>query len=150
MLRSLFVILFAISILGCNKDENQRETDKMLIEEYISENNLDAQSTASGLYYVIDEPGNEEHPNLQHDVTIHYEGKLLDGTKFDSSLDRGEPSTFALADLIEGWQEGIPLFGKGGNGKLLIPSHLGYGSNTLPGIPANSVLLFDIELIDFQ
>ena len=140
-----FLMLFS----GCGKDDNQREIDAGLIRDYIEANNLDAQSTESGLHYVIEEPGNNEHPDLSSTVRVIYTGRLLDGFQFDSS--GGNVREFKLAQLIPGWQEGIPLFGKGGKGILIIPSHLGYGSTIIPGsgIPPNSVLVFDMELVDF-
>jgi FKBP-type peptidyl-prolyl cis-trans isomerase FkpA len=133
-----------LTVSSCSKDD-QFETDRERIEDFIAQNNLQAQSTSSGLYYVIDEPGSSEHPTLQDEITIAYTGSLLNGNIFDSS----SSATFPLNVLIPGWKEGIPLFGKGGKGLLIIPSHLGYGSQVLSGIPANSVLVFDIHLIDF-
>jgi FKBP-type peptidyl-prolyl cis-trans isomerase FkpA len=76
---------------------------------------------------------------------VDYTGYFMDGKVFDESV-----STFSLRGVIAGWREGIPLFGKGGKGKLLIPSRLGYGSNPPPGIPKDAVLLFDIHLIDIK
>lgn len=142
------LLLVAVAFVSCDKDNNQREEDARLIEEYVLENGLDAQSTESGLHYVIDEPGNDEHPNLSHDISIIYTGRLLNGNQFDSS--NGNTVTFPLDALIEGWQEGIPLFGKGGKGTLIIPSHLGYGSRGAGSVPPNAVLVFDIELVDFN
>jgi FKBP-type peptidyl-prolyl cis-trans isomerase len=75
---------------------------------------------------------------------------LTDGTKFDSSRDGGLPFKSSLGGLIEGWKEGIPYFGKGGKGKLLLPGSLGYGSSGSGSIPGNAVTIFDIELIDFK
>lgn len=142
-----FLSLFLFG--GCSKDDNQREIDADLIREYIEANNLDAQSTGSGLHYVIEEPGSSERPDLLSTVRVIYTGRLLDGFEFDSS--NGSIREFRLAQLIPGWQEGIPLFGKGGKGILIIPSHLGYGPSVIPGsgIPPNSVLVFDMELVDF-
>ena len=120
----------------------------MLIKAYIDENGLDAQSTSSGLHYVIDESGNDQHPQAGASISIKYTGWLLSGGEFDSS--DGKAVTFPLNNLIEGWREGIPLFGKGGSGTLLIPSHLGYGSRGQGSIPPNAVLRFHIELIDFN
>ena len=140
------VLLFMalVSAWSCQKDD-QMDIDQQKIEDYIKDNGLQADSTASGLYYIIDEPGNSEHPTLQSTITISYTGKLLNGDIFDS-----DPSfTYRLDALIKGWQEGIPLFGKGGKGTLIIPSHLGYGDQAIGSIPANSVLVFDIELFDF-
>lgn len=145
-MRLLLLFLFITPFISsCDKDV------KSSIEDYIAENNLEAESTADGLYYVIEEPGSDEKPDLTSDVKIHYEGKLTDGSIFDSSYARGEPSDFFLGgNLIKGWKIGIPLFGKGGKGKLIIPPSLGYGSLSQPGIPRNSILIFDIELIDFE
>ena len=142
-------MLFLFLTGGCSKDDNQRDIDAALIREYLEANNLDAQSTDSGLHYIIEEPGNNERPNISSTVRVIYTGRLLDGFQFDSS--EGNVREFELARLIPGWQEGIPLFGKGGKGILIIPSHLGYGSTVIPGsgIPPNSVLVFDMELVDF-
>jgi len=97
------------------------------------------------LYYVIEEPGSSEHPTINDQVTVNYIGFLLNGDVFDQDFN----ITFGLDQVIPGWQEGIPLFGKGGKGLLIIPSHLGYGDRTLTGIPANSVIVFEIHLLDF-
>ena len=116
---------------------------------YIDEKGWDAQKHESGLYYVVDEPGEgEERPGLMDEVTIHYQGYLLDGYKFDGT--EGAPASFPLYQLISGWQIGIPLFGKGGKGKLIIPSDLGYGDRDNRDIPGGSTLMFEIELIDWQ
>jgi FKBP-type peptidyl-prolyl cis-trans isomerase FkpA len=143
----IFTVLFAIA---CDNDGNQLEKDIKLIEEYIDANGLSAESTTSSLYFVIDEPGNNEHPAAGDDISIKYTGWLLNGEEFDSS--DGKVVTFPLNNLIKGWKEGIPLFGKGGKGTLIIPSHLGYGPNgTQSGsIPPNAVIVFDIELINFN
>ena len=146
----LLLFCVAVLIIQCNKEDmdidkqNQQE-----IEDYIQENSLNALSTASGLYYVIEEPGSDDKPSLTDQVTVHYEGYLTNGQVFDSSYARNMPSTFPLNGVIEGWQEGIPLFGKNGKGILLIPSKLGYGAFPPPGIPANAVLIFNVEVIDF-
>ncbi len=134
----------AFSMVSCHK-EDQSEIDQQLIEDFIAEHELDADSTASGLYYVIDVPGSAEKPTLSDEVTVGYVGFLLNGDIFDSS----SSITFPLNQVIAGWQEGIPLFGKGGRGLLIIPSRLAYGEQARVGIPANSVLVFEINLIDF-
>ncbi len=118
------------------------------IEAYIEEKGLEAKPTGSGLYVVIEEPGQNNKPQVSQDVTIFYKGYLLDGTVFDSTEE--EPRTFPLSRLIAGWQEGIPYFGKGGKGKLIVPPYLGYGSRASGSIPANSILVFDIQLVDFS
>ena len=130
----------------------QAEKDKNAILQYAIDNNLDVQSTPSGIYYNIETPGEgEESPDNSSLVTAHYHGMLLDGTVFDSSVDRGEPFQFSLGGVVPGWQEAIPMLKKGGKGKFLIPSELAYGPRGAGGvIPPNSVLAFDIELIDFE
>lgn len=123
-------------------------TQDQLIQDFIKKNKLNAQKTASGLYYVIDKKGNGKHATAADQVKVHYKGTLLDGTKFDSSYDRNEPITFPLSGVIRGWTEGIPLFEEGGKGKLIIPSALGYGPNGAGGvIQPNEILVFDVELL---
>lgn len=145
--------LAAISILfftaSCEK-EDQREIDKNLIEEYIEMNNIPAVEGPNGLFFVIDKPGAGPRPDNNSNIQIHYVGTLLDGTKFDSSYDRGRPAEFKLFQVIQGWQLGIPLYREGGEGKLIVPSHLGYGTNPPASsiIPVNAILIFDIELLD--
>lgn len=120
------------------------------IQEYIATNNLNAMEVGtSGLFVVVTKEGDGEFPTIEDDVTVHYHGTFLDGGVFDSSVVRGEPATFPLANVILGWQFGIPQFSRGGAGKLIIPSDLAYGPNGTSGIPGNSVLIFDVELIDF-
>ena len=140
----LFSFLLFI-IFSCKKSVNYDQIDEEIILQYIADNNLNAQPTGSGLYYVIDNPGNGSQPNLNSTVTVAYVGKLTDGTIFDQSSSLG--ATFPLSNVIQGWQEGIPYFREGGSGILLIPSSLGYGSQSVGNIPANSVLIFEISLI---
>jgi len=131
----------------------QRGKDESLITSYINGNNLKAQKTDKGLYYIIDNPGSGPNPKAGQTVKVHYTGTLLDGTKFDSSKDRGTPFEFPLGQgrVIQGWDQGIPLLKKGGSGKLIIPSTLGYGDRGAGAkIPPNSVLIFDVELLDFK
>jgi len=117
------------------------------IDDYIAQNNLEVQSLPSGLKYIIDEPGNSEMPTVSDDVFIRYKGYRTDDFVFDSSFNG---ITLPLSNVIAGWQEGIPLFGKGGSGTLFIPSTLAYGNNPpSPDIPANADLIFDIELLNF-
>jgi FKBP-type peptidyl-prolyl cis-trans isomerase FkpA len=97
---------------------------------------------------VINNPGNNERPNPSSTVQVIYSGTLLNGSQFDASDSGG--ITFPLNQFIQGWIEGIPLFGKGGDGILIVPSHLGYGPSPRGSIPANSVLVFDIELVNFN
>ena len=139
------VMLTAI-MFACNDDETSYEEQLAIdiekIQDYLTDNGLTAQSTTSGLHYIIGQEGTGIKPTVSSIVEVEYTGKLLSGEIFDSGT-----LEYPLWRLVEGWQEGIPLFGVGGHGKLLIPSGLGYGSNEKEGIPANSVLIFDIELI---
>lgn len=149
MKKLLFALLpFLIFSASCSDDVDQKAEDRDKILKYIADNNLDAKSTASGLYYVIEHEGNGKRPTITSDVQTYYKGTFLNGSVFDESVPAG--IWFNLSQVIEGWQEGIPLFMEGGKGKLLVPSHLGYGSNTQNGIPGNSVLIFDITLKDVR
>lgn len=141
------MVLFVGSV-ACKKRKvsNQAKEDEKLITDYIASNNLNATATGSGLYYVITTQGTGAQPNSNSTVTVKYKGYLRDGTVFDQN----GGATFSLANVIKGWQEGIPLFKKGGKGMLLIPSALGYGAQATGNIPANSVLIFDIELLDVK
>ena len=103
----------------------------------------------SGLLYKVLSEGNGPSPTLADRVTVHYRGTTVDGNQFDSSYDRGAPATFPLNGLIKGWQEGIPLMREGAKYEFYIPADLAYGSQTKAGgkIPANSMLIFEIELL---
>ena len=133
----------------------QKTIDAKVIEDYLAKNNLKAkaQKTASGLVYVDDVVGTGDSPKSGDNVKVHYTGKLLDGKVFDSSRNGGRPPIdfqVGVGMVIPGWEEGIMLMKKGGKRTLIIPSGLAYGAEGSPGaIPANSVLLFDVELIDF-
>ena len=148
---NLAVLIMALSVLfACTKEKDDfKAQDDKLIREYLATHNLTAQKSASGLYYIISVPGDTQKPGLNSQIVIHYKGYLLNGTEFDSSY-AGSAPTFPMANLIAGWREGLQLFGKGGKGTLFIPSGLGYGTSALPGIPANSVLIFDIHLINIK
>ncbi|MFK7757481.1 MAG: FKBP-type peptidyl-prolyl cis-trans isomerase [Flavobacteriales bacterium] len=144
------VILFLVSLValsGCKKDtEKQLEEDIAEIKSYLSDNNLTAQSTDSGLHYIIDEPGTGDFPTGFSDVKVIYTGYYPNGNVFDQSPPDG--ITFGLTNVIEGWQEGIPLFREGGSGTLFIPSELAYGPSGRGDIGGNAVLFFDIELVE--
>lgn len=106
--------------------------------------------TASGLGYEIIEPGAGRKPAPSDVVTIHYTGTLVDGTVFDSSVQRGEPAEVPLDRVIPGWTEGIQQVGKGGRIRLYVPPRLAYGNDGAPGIPPASTLIFEIELLDVR
>ena len=104
----------------------------------------------SGLRYEIVKAGEGAFPKPTETVKVHYTGTLVDGTVFDSSVQRNEPAEFGLADVIPGWTEGIQKIAKGGKIKLYVPPHLAYGDDGRPGIPPASTLIFDVELLDIK
>ncbi len=147
-MKNLFLFLLLIASLSSCGD-NSAEEEEMILD-YLNTNNLTADKTEEGIYYIINDPGNGEMPSINHTVTVKYTGYLLDGTVFDETQDN-ETRNFQLwGGLIEGWKISMPLLGKGGNGTFFIPSRYGYGSNGNGSIPGNSVLVFDINLVDFQ
>jgi len=125
----------------------------MTLSEYLSENQINTEETSSGLQYVLSKTNNNEKPAKGSRVSVHYTGKLIDGTVFDSSKNRGTPLDFTLGvgQVIPGWDEGIALLGKGDEGTLYIPSELAYGRSGAGGvIPPNADLIFEVELVDFK
>jgi FKBP-type peptidyl-prolyl cis-trans isomerase FkpA len=140
-----------------SKSAAQVGIDESALTEYFSKNGLTPQKTASGLYYIITKPGTGANPTNGQNVKVMYTGKLLNGELFDSNIDpqfqHTEPLEFPLGkgNVIPGWDEGIGLLNKGGKATLFVPSTLAYGAQSpSPKIPANSVLIFDVELIDFK
>ncbi len=127
--------------------------DGEAIDQYLAENSIIAQTTESGLRYVITQEGEGGNAKAGDNVSVHYHGTLMDGTKFDSSYDRGVPFGFVLGQgkVILGWDEGIALLNKGAKATLYIPSALAYGERATGNIiAANSILKFDVELVDIQ
>jgi len=123
----------------------QAEGKKFLAENKLKEN---VKETASGLQYVVEKEGSGAQPTASDEVTVHYTGKLLDGTVFDSSVRRGEPATFPLNRVIAGWTEGVQLMKEGAKYVFFIPSNLAYGEQGVPNaIPPHSTLIFEVELI---
>jgi FKBP-type peptidyl-prolyl cis-trans isomerase FkpA len=107
-------------------------------------------TTASGLQIETITAGEGESPKVTDKVKVHYTGTLVDGTKFDSSVDRGEPITFPLDGVIKGWGEGLQLMKVGGKSRLVIPPSIGYGPQGTGPIPPNSTLIFDVELLGIE
>ena len=130
------------------------ETEKAVSElnAYLEKNGVVAQPTSTGLYYVKTQDGTGEKPSKGSTVKAHYTGCLLDGTVFDTSIERGEPIEFVLGvgQVIPGWDEGIALMSKGEKAVLYIPYYLAYGDRDLGVIPPFSNLVFEVELIDFK
>ena len=105
-------------------------------------------TTESGLQYEVLAVGAGESPRADDTVLVHYEGRLADGTVFDSSVARGQPAAFGVGDVIPGWTEGLQLMKPGGKMRFTIPPELGYGASGAGGvIPPNAVLIFDVELL---
>ena len=121
--------------------------------EYLAKNKITVDPTPSGLYYVMTQEGNGEKPEVGQMVQVHYTGKLLDGTLFDSSIERGEPISIPIGvgQVIPGWDEGIMMMSKGEKGVLYIPYYLAYGDRQAGDkITPYSNLMFEVELVDFQ
>ena len=122
-------------------------------EEFLAENGKKEGviTTASGLQYQVLREGNGQSPKATDTVECHYEGTLIDGTKFDSSYDRGQTATFPLNQVIAGWTEGLQLMKEGGKYRFFIPYELGYGKRGAGvSIPPFSTLVFDVELVSVK
>lgn len=137
------------------KEDHPEETANAAqqLTDYLNDNKIVVESTASGLCYVMTTEGNGEKPQVGQMVKVHYTGKLLDGTVFDSSVERGQPFQFPLGvgQVIPGWDEGIQLMSKGEKGVLYIPYYLAYGDRAAGDkIVPFSNLMFEVELIDFE
>lgn len=135
------------SYLGKLKNKNQGETAAYFTK--LKENKAIVE-LPSGLRYEITKAGDGAAPKATETVKVHYTGTLIDGTVFDSSVQRGEPAEFPLDQVIPGWTEGIQKMNKGGKIKLYVPAHLAYGDDGRPGIPPGSTLIFDVELLDIK
>jgi peptidylprolyl isomerase len=119
-------------------------------DEFLAENaqKEGVESTASGLQYKVLTKGTGTiHPGAKSKVQVHYHGTLIDGTVFDSSVERGKTISFALNQVIAGWTEGLQLMVEGDKFRFYIPSRLAYGNRAVGKIPAGSLLIFDVELI---
>lgn len=126
------------------------EINKAAGEEFLAKNKEreNVLTTASGLQYEIIKEGTGKQPTSSDRVEVHYTGKLIDGTVFDSSVDRGVPATFGVTQVIPGWVEALQLMKEGAKWRLFIPSDLAYGPQGAPGaIAPNSTLIFDVELL---
>jgi FKBP-type peptidyl-prolyl cis-trans isomerase FkpA len=150
MKRSIYILLvLAIAAGSCKKKDNCPEvttaapaSEVATLKTYIQSNNINAIEDSRGFFYTIDAAGSGSKPNTCSAVTVAYVGKLTNGTTFDSNSN----ASFYLSGLITGWQEGIPLIAQGGSITLYLPPSLAYGSQAQQGIPANSNLIFKIDL----
>ncbi|ELY6382876.1 FKBP-type peptidyl-prolyl cis-trans isomerase [Cronobacter sakazakii] len=131
------------------KDATENEAKgKAFRDKFAKEKGVKTSST--GLLYKVEKEGTGAAPKESDTVVVNYKGTLIDGQEFDNSYKRGEPLSFRLDGVIPGWTEGLKNIKKGGKIKLVIPPELTYGKNGVPGIPANSTLVFDVELLDIN
>ncbi len=171
-------VVLAAGMASCGGNKAEKHEDTVAVEEMVAAveqasldttlraydaaffNNPDKKSlsastdstyqvTESGLKYTVVKEGKGARPSASDNVTVHYTGRLTDGTVFDSSVERGEPTSFPLNRVIPGWTEGLQLMQEGGVTVFYIPSELGYGEMGTPGgpIPPNAPLIFEVELI---
>lgn len=159
------LILFAVSsiLFSCTKikdlttespcnNQAYRDSvaivDKATIHKYAGDSSITLDSIPTGLYYHISLLGTGSNPNISQNVLVNYKGYLINGSVFGTT--NGIPKQFQLDKLIKGWQDGIPLIKKGGKITLFIPSELAYGCQDAGTVPPNSVVIFDVDLIDFE
>ena len=137
-----------------NEQMQAQASKNLAIGEEFLANNLKkpgVKSLAGGLQYKELQAGTGKKPSETDEVVVHYEGRLLDGSVFDSSYERGEPATFRLNQVIRGWTEGLQNMNQGSKWELFIPAEMAYGSRGIPGrIEPNSVLVFTVELLEVK
>lgn len=136
--------------MAIKKQQEEGENNKKKSEEFLEKNKTaeGVKATASGLQYSVITEGTGATPKADDTVKCHYTGTLIDGTKFDSSVDRGQPAEFPVSGVIPGWTEALQMMKVGSKYKLFIPPELAYGPAGRPGIPPNSTLIFEVELLD--
>ena len=127
-------------------EENLKKADQFLDNNI--KGNSDIKETPTGLQYRVINEAQGAKPTQTDRVKVHYVGRLIDGSQFDSSIERGEPTEFGLNQVIKGWTEGLQLMSIGSKYEFFIHPNIAYGSRPRPKIPANSVLIFEIELLD--
>ena len=154
MNRVIFIVIVALSFGSCDQELTTMEQlahDISVIDKYLSDNNIVAQTDPSGIRYVVTTEGSGPKPILSNTIVVHYTGRLLDGTVFDITDRNQVPRSFRLSQLIEGWQIAFPLIPEGSTFDLYIPSGLGYGKNGNSVVPPNSILVFeDVALIQVK
>ncbi|WP_104402076.1 FKBP-type peptidyl-prolyl cis-trans isomerase [Vibrio penaeicida] len=146
----IIFVLAAFFIYRTWTNHKASEANFKLGQNFLIQNEQRAgvKTTESGLQYEVITTGNgESHPTATSQVKVHYHGTLLDGTVFDSSVDRGEPISFPLNKVIQGWQEGVQLMVVGDKFRFYIPSNLAYGKNGSGPIPPAATLIFEVELL---
>jgi peptidylprolyl isomerase len=157
-MKYVVLILIAFAVFFYSRYSNNKNTAAAVENITMGQNFLEQNKmvegiseTTSGLQYQILEHGKGvEHPTASSKVTVHYHGTLLDGTVFDSSVDRGNPITFGLNQVIKGWTEGVQLMVVGDKFKFFIPSTLGYGDKAAGKITPGSLLIFEVTLLEIK
>ena len=139
MLTFLFLL---VMVTSCSSDDDV-DVSTLTIRDFVEDNNLNTIVSQSGLNYIVTREGTGARPNANSDVTVNFNGYFLNGQSFDSA----DNVTFNLQEVIRGWTEGLQFVTEGGAITLLIPSNLGFGPNGTFGIPPNTNLGFDIELL---
>lgn len=146
----IWIVCAVVVFAACSKKDNEcpavntsaPEAEVVSLKAYLDNNNIVATADARGFFYTISKPGSAGRPTVCQTVNVAYVGKLTNGQTFDSNTN----ATFPLSNLITGWQEGIPLIGAGGSIVLYLPPSLAYGNRSAGSIPANSNLIFTIDL----
>ncbi|WP_293748046.1 FKBP-type peptidyl-prolyl cis-trans isomerase [uncultured Paraglaciecola sp.] len=152
----VFVVVIALVIFYFARSSvNKKEAVESIAigKDFLTKNktNQDVVETASGLQYQVLQKGQgNTHPSASSSVKVHYHGLLLDGSVFDSSVERGEPISFPLNQVIKGWTEGVQLMVVGDKFKFFIPSELAYGNRSTGKITAGSLLIFEVELLEIN
>jgi FKBP-type peptidyl-prolyl cis-trans isomerase FkpA len=156
LLGSLLLLCALLFATGGYAQDDQKKKDDEILKEYFKKNHIKAQKTPSGLYYTINKKGTGDNAKVGQNVTMNYLGKFMDGKQFDANMDANyqpvagrQPFTFNLGrhQVISGWDEGVQLLNKGSRATLYLPSGLAYGPNGRGGIPPNSILIFDVEVM---
>ncbi|MEY8200382.1 MAG: FKBP-type peptidyl-prolyl cis-trans isomerase [Colwellia sp.] len=152
----VLVVVIALVVLFITRNSNNKKVaveNNTTGKDFLTKNKAveSVIETDSGLQYQVLQQGEgSEHPTARSKVKVHYHGSLLDGTVFDSSVERGEPISFGLNQVISGWTEGLQLMVIGDKFKFFIPSELGYGNRASGKIAPGSLLIFEVELLDIQ
>ena len=162
-MKSIFIVMLAAGLLAGCGDKNEKAVADANVgakanaggtgEAFLAENAKKdgVNATASGLQYKVLKSGVGESPKVTDTVKVHYQGTLIDGTIFDSSIQRGQPISFPVNAVIPGWTEALQLMKVGDKWQLFIPAKLAYGERSpAPAIPANSVLIFEVELLGIE
>ncbi|HRO67846.1 MAG TPA: FKBP-type peptidyl-prolyl cis-trans isomerase [Pseudobdellovibrionaceae bacterium] len=136
--------------MAMQKQQEEAQTNLQKSTAWLEQNKNqpNVKTTASGLQYIVEKEGSGTSPTDNDTVKCHYKGTLITGEQFDSSYDRGQPAEFPVKGVIPGWTEALKMMKPGSKVKLFIPPNLAYGAQGRPGIPANSALIFDVELIE--